>query len=106
MTGVRRQGTSREGTQENVRSRSRGGVFGFHSHRVTGGWGWGADVKQCPRGGTCCLDRGATSALAHTQQALAGQGWRPMRSSASWALQLRKAISFATAGKVRKAGCQ
>lgn len=59
MTGVRRQGTSREGTQESVRSqsRSRGGVFGLHSHGVTDGWGWGDDMKQCPRGGSCCLDR-------------------------------------------------
>lgn len=80
MTGGRRQGTSREGTQENVRSRSRsrGGVFSLHSHRVTDGWGWGDDVKQCPRGGTCCLDRQRNNLCFGTYTA--GPGWSGMET--------------------------
>ena len=46
-------------------------------------------------------ERGAF-ALARTQQSLDCWGQRPMRPSASWALKLRKAISFANMEKVKK----
>ena len=46
-------------------------------------------------------EKGA-SAVAHTQQALACQRWRPIRQSASWTLQLWKVISFVAMEKVEK----
>lgn len=45
-------------------------------------------------------ERGA-SAVAHIQQALDCQGWRPIRQSASWILQLWK-LSFVAMEKVGK----
>lgn len=46
-------------------------------------------------------EKGA-STVAHTQQALACQRWRPIRQSASWTLQLWKVISFIVMEKVGK----
>lgn len=67
-----------------------------------GGMTWSNLPGEVP----AVLPERGTFALARTQQPLAGQGQRLMKPSASWALQLRKTISFATMEKVKKSGCQ
>lgn len=73
------------------------------------GWGLGegvCDTKQFLRAGATEKERErergrGTSTLARTQHSPAGQGQRQMRSSAFWALHLRKAIGLAVMDKVK-----